>query len=897
MQKTLQRAGNILLRSAALLVLIMCGCENATVYVSHPEVFTRERLLMSRQRELQFLDTALQNTPTTGGFQGAIQQNILNAFQGTLTGTITSTPTASTQPSAPTVNLSTFQLPGATTQATASNITGTGIDRLNDQLAYRDAVNAVIREKELDDTHDLYGHTLYTLKFDSALLTGSSSSKDRPVVVKITMAASQPSAERVKQEYKAWLNFMNGRLEHEEDGLAGRVQFNKITSSDTDTVTTYLFEGNSHFLEYLLKSLPANAPADLPGRIKNFSAAVNNDTGQFVASAPDKQAAILKDQSAAGQKKIVDIVTGFKLALDAKYAHDFSGLLSVDYTRPQDIGVGFSTTETVQQLQNDSAHQSLVQAINLEASWKTSDDEFANQVLHLSNQSSGDQDLYVDSIDPSEYAQNISDLSNETNVLSLSLALSAIIGKAANVGATAQSLNESQVLLQAVKRKPLALGFRDGQTFGWLLGAPFGIDSNHQPVFAHVPVRQSFAVSIVAPVSLQSLNLTATASWLNEDGTVSSSDLTVSDATHNVLLPTDLEALTTAISRIHSPRETNLSIAPSTGWALRGGSTDPQTLLIFGQNLWRNPQVFVNSQEADTVDVLADMKGLLAHFNKFPSMGTTETNADLSVVTSQDDLTVPNGVRIIPAAQKTAPPVAVVTSSYVVAGTAQGFTFSIDPAVMPTGFYKLILQVRPKDSAAAWTQIDTSQFARSTDKKTYAIKIPQALASLDANAPTPVTVDLRLQETPLDEPIDLLSSTPAADKVVEYFPKADQEKVVVDLATPTLSFDKTGKPNAASITLDLAPNVSMDAINQAYPGLAQSIQANTATFSMVQVMGQTTTWNVRAAPSGKSFVVVVGSVPVPANGDYTTLQINYKTQSNSPASVVVSGDVKVQSPS
>lgn len=45
----------------------------------------------------------------------------------------------------------------------------TSIEQLRDAMAYRNAVNAALREHELDDTHDLSGSTLYTLKFDVTL--------------------------------------------------------------------------------------------------------------------------------------------------------------------------------------------------------------------------------------------------------------------------------------------------------------------------------------------------------------------------------------------------------------------------------------------------------------------------------------------------------------------------------------------------------------------------------------------------------------------------------------------------------------------------------------------------------------------------------------------------------
>jgi hypothetical protein len=54
----------------------------------------------------------------------------------------------------------------------ADRIQLTAQEQFRDRSGYRDAVAATMREKELDDTHDRAGMTLYTLKFDLSVIPG-----------------------------------------------------------------------------------------------------------------------------------------------------------------------------------------------------------------------------------------------------------------------------------------------------------------------------------------------------------------------------------------------------------------------------------------------------------------------------------------------------------------------------------------------------------------------------------------------------------------------------------------------------------------------------------------------------------------------------------------------------
>lgn len=221
-------------------VVWLAGCcstpPTGHIYVNHPEVFTRERLVDRRLADLQWLEGKLnQSVGTT--FQSARSQSQFTGFAGQLSaqfdplaaagavgnlqtlqsaqqavqlqnqlvttalqqklqdlqtgklgysnvlgsGTVAVTNLAANTTSSPTnatagsISLSNLPgLPNATNIVLVANngVQLTPTEQFRDQLAYRDAVSAEMRERELDDTHDRSGMTLYTLKFDLSLIPG-----------------------------------------------------------------------------------------------------------------------------------------------------------------------------------------------------------------------------------------------------------------------------------------------------------------------------------------------------------------------------------------------------------------------------------------------------------------------------------------------------------------------------------------------------------------------------------------------------------------------------------------------------------------------------------------------------------------------------------------------------
>jgi len=205
------------------------------IIVDSPEVFTRERLVRQRLREKNWLEKKLDKDEYQFGFQGYRDVRIFSGMVaglrgkydplgGKLTAERLELETADTKRQGELAEIqhrlnklkleqqianleagveTNLDLPEPTGQG--DSITGsdsdfyeieapyksenlpslpdptqigttkaelTGIEKLRDEKAYRDAVNAMLRETVLDDTHDLNGNTIYTFKFDITVLPG-----------------------------------------------------------------------------------------------------------------------------------------------------------------------------------------------------------------------------------------------------------------------------------------------------------------------------------------------------------------------------------------------------------------------------------------------------------------------------------------------------------------------------------------------------------------------------------------------------------------------------------------------------------------------------------------------------------------------------------------------------
>jgi hypothetical protein len=284
---------------------------------------------------------------------------------------------------------------------------------------------------------------------------------------------------------------------------------------------------------------------------------------------------------------------------------------------------------------------------------------------------------YAVSIEPQEYAQNVSEAAARHNVLNLIAGVHALIPQAGvDLGDQTQYVRDTQEILHSITRKPLLVGFGQGRRdFGWVMGPKY-IIAGGRAEFAHVPVRHDCSASIVVPAWWTFVDLKGRYVWIDNDG----ESATKPEPLWGDPLKPESSGIRLRLPLVKDPWEKVTQAL--VGWALSGelfaAATRPlpeiesptqaapailrvgktQHILIMGRDLWRNPQVFAGGQRASRVDILSDMEAIHAHFDSlyYPDGGSKEGSVvDLTVITTFGRHTIPGAVRILPEEGKEKP--------------------------------------------------------------------------------------------------------------------------------------------------------------------------------------------------------------------------------------------------
>jgi hypothetical protein len=523
-------------------------------------------------------------------------------------------------------------------------------------------------------------------------------------------------------------------------------------------------------------------------------------------------------------------------------------------------------------------------------------------------------------VTPTEYAQNISDVAAREDFLNLALSLGAMF-HGVNINNSANYLQQSEVLLNAIQREPLEVGFPIApDQCGVLIGPPFQIDhdSNGAPTadvssFTQVPARYSFTADIAVPGWWSSITVESRFIWVDHDhldqlsptsftetpaktqsqasltGAIAEAQSQADAASHGsmtVNLITDPEATTTAIGFYNDRQKRSPQIQMDAAGmaeqatlqattraagidATASASTQPsaqpldQTILVRGTDLWRNPKVFVGPRQADTVEVLPDMNGLLAHFNSFPYPATqpSDTNPisqDVTVVTTFGADTLHDFVTVYPppgaskpAQTQTNAAFASVNEPFVVdadapTNTSDYLVFNLDKtSTPPLGSTQLQIWVRPHNSAYnQWRQLDGSAVAPMKYPLQYDTgSVTAKLVTADvfnnqvisgggldpSKQPVNLDIDLRIPTIPTNEPQSVLVKSPVE---VVFFAKEDARKLnLVDRSDGKSSYSSTNGTLDAPIAITIP--LANDPRLAAYPTLMASLQPNSAPVTVL----------------------------------------------------------------
>ena len=155
------------------------------IYVSGPQVYTRERLVNDRYREDAWLLNQLNSDATFG-----VTETVSRRRSSSLSASASVSASAGKQGGdAPAADAGSGDAkaadnkPGGGTQADKTDLGP--FDKFRAALTYREQIRTMIIENQLDDRHDLRGNSLYRLRFDAAVIPGDNTRASAKVTVSV----------------------------------------------------------------------------------------------------------------------------------------------------------------------------------------------------------------------------------------------------------------------------------------------------------------------------------------------------------------------------------------------------------------------------------------------------------------------------------------------------------------------------------------------------------------------------------------------------------------------------------------------------------------------------------------------------------------------------------------
>jgi len=241
---------------------------------------------------------------------------------------------------------------------------------------------------------------------------------------------------------------------------------------------------------------------------------------------------------------------------------------------------------------------------------------------------------YIHSIEPRQYAQNISETTARNEIT--------------------PDDRKALIIQHGISRKPLAVGYSRGATeFGWILGPRQEVDVDGNPLLRHLPMQYTFQVNVHVPAWFESIGLVGKYFWLNEDGSIGKG-ANIWNGEIEVKLPCEPRVITAALMKddaLHRP----VILPPwdqgddeDRFYVLNGQKA---TMMIRGKDLWRHPKVFLGTQRASSVEILPDLGGLLITFDTIHAPYHSRSNEqllDLFVITSQGEAVLKDAVQVLP---------------------------------------------------------------------------------------------------------------------------------------------------------------------------------------------------------------------------------------------------------
>jgi hypothetical protein len=163
---------------------------------------------------------------------------------------------------------------------------------------------------------------------------------------------------------------------------------------------------------------------------------------------------------------------------------------------------------------------------------------------------------------------------------------------------------------------------KEGQaTFGWVINPrDIHLDSKGRLVYKQSLRKYAVSALISVPSWWRSLSISTITSWRDSNG----KDHQISEVSPvRIEIPSDYEAFEATLLGLQGPELDGSALDPI---RLVAGNV-PQKILIPGRRLWRSTEVTLGDQPADSIEVLPNMKGIIAKFKQISDSSTPDEQA------------------------------------------------------------------------------------------------------------------------------------------------------------------------------------------------------------------------------------------------------------------------------
>jgi hypothetical protein len=642
------------------------GTTRGVIVVDSPEIFSRERLVNDRFKQVAWLNQELEKADKLEwGLQGDIKTSATTTRSLAVTGSVSVpgvTASAPLQPNGAARGPSVTQSDGTTKNPDAarqhipadtpgadvvnehkSGVVAAPIDQLHDKMAYRDEVRTAAMETQLDDRHDIAGNTLYRTKFSVTVFPEHDTSAWAVVFAKISRARPDSLKPTPADIYREWLEYYQDQLNGALDRMAESVSRHSDTS-EFDLAKFIVFIEGSIRKRLATKELLVALILKKQAVIEQRSRDLVRDT---CAHAPaDTKLLCLKNLERPLDRY------GLLDALVLAYRDTLPDSERGGFRITPNTLTGLIADYLIDDLHQKTAHQ------KLEDLWtvsKTGCDsglcriklvEVPSGAKALADSLEKEFEVFSYAVVPKEVAQSLSNLRAVKQVYGSTIQGTART-QSGMLGAAIDANSKDETMVAAILRKPLIVGFsqessKEGKEarFGWMFGPKFAIDEKRGVRFRHTPFQSDVSAVISVPSWWRQATASVTSCWIDdrevERLVVSRSGFSSfqscqsgSERLYTIRLPGGVTEIARKIGLEVVRRPSVIQLVSGT---VKAG--EPAEFMIMGNHLWRSTVVLLDGQAADQIVVLPNMRGIVARFHSVRAVlpSADENNQMLGVV-------------------------------------------------------------------------------------------------------------------------------------------------------------------------------------------------------------------------------------------------------------------------